>query len=135
MDGLYFHKSRRQATTLLLALALIPAAFAGETPPFADVHLHYNWDQAEVTPPAEALERLTENNVVLAVVSSTPPKLALSLRQAGGDWGLPLYSPYRAPRDWASWLNDGSLPARTRRALEGGEYFGIGEVHLIPGFG
>lgn len=121
--------------TMLLAQAVVPTSFAGEATPFADVHLHYNWDQQEVTSPAEALERLAENNVVLAVVSSTPPKLALSLRQAGGDWILPLYGPYPEPRSWSSWLNDGSLPARTRRALEGGKYFGIGEVHLIPGFG
>ena len=118
--------------------ALLSALFApfvgAQPPPFADVHLHYNWDQAEVTSPEEAVSYLHANNVALAVVSSTPPELALSLREAGGDQVLPFFRPYRRPGDWLTWTQDKSVPDRVREALESGRYFGIGELHLIPGF-
>jgi len=124
----------RAGATILLALLLAQPVLAGDLPPFADIHLHYSYDQQEVTSPAEAVQRLEEDNVVLAAVSSTPPELALRLREAGGDWIIPLYQPYRGPREWLSWFHDPSVPARVRAALESGNYFGIGEVHLIPGF-
>ncbi len=116
------------------AIALLSPFVPAEEAPFADVHLHYNWDQAEITSPQEAVRRLQDNNVVLAVVSSTPPELALSLREAGGDRVLPFYGPYRKPGEWLTWTRDKSLPARVRDALESGAYSGIGEMHLIPGF-
>lgn len=122
----------RLLTTLFLPLLTLPV-FA-EHLPFADVHLHYNWDQAEVTGPREAITRLRNNNIVLAVVSSTPPELALSLREAGGERVIPFFAPYRKPGGWLTWTQDESLPGRMREALESGLYFGIGEMHLIPGF-
>ena len=124
---------KRRLLAICAITLLIPPVPAQELP-FADVHLHYNWDQAEVTSPREAVNRLRANNVVLAVVSSTPSELVLSLREAGGNRVLPLFSPYRKPDDWLTWNRDESLPGRVREALESGLYFGIGEMHLIPGF-
>ncbi len=103
--------------------------------PFADVHLHYNWDQEGVTTPEEAVSYLKRENVTLAVVSSTPPELALKLREAGGDWIIPLYRPYLEGGRRHSWFNDKRVLGAARKALAGGNYFGIGEFHLIAGRG
>ena len=73
-----FHKS----TNLLAALALIlfsSRLMAANLQPFADTHLHYNDDQAEIIETGDALRVLIENNVVFGVVSSRPPALALEL--------------------------------------------------------
>jgi hypothetical protein len=52
----------------LLALLLAQVVLAGGLPRVADIHLHYSYDQQEVTSPAEAVQRLKENDVVLAAV-------------------------------------------------------------------
>lgn len=103
--------------------------------PLADVHLHFSWDQKELLSAREAVARLHEQNVVLGVVSSTPPELALELRQAGGDWIIPFYRPYLPGSGKHRWyLDPRSLPA-TRAALESGAYYGLGELHLTAGVG
>lgn len=52
---------------------------------FADVHLHYNWDQQEILSAQQAVAILRQHQVKLAVVFSTPSENALRLREAGGD--------------------------------------------------
>ena len=101
----------------------------------ADVHLHFNWDQEEVTSAADAVQRLRANNVVLAVVTSTPSLNARKLREAGGDWILPILSPYTEVLKRQTWYVNRDTPAIMRAALEQGGYFGIGEVHLTAGMG
>jgi len=124
------------AATLAIGLLLATwAAVADEPAPFADVHLHFNWDQAEQLTPAQAIQRLTDNRVVLAVVSSTPPELALELRRAGGDWVIPLYRPYLDAQGRHRWFVDERVLDGARQALASGKYLGIGEFHLIPGIG
>ncbi len=125
-------------TTLFLA-ALLSALFvpfvSAQPLLFAEAHLHYNWNQAEVTSPDEACSNLYANDVALAVVSSTPLELPVSLREAGGDQVLPFFRPYARPGDWLTWTRDESVPDIMREAPESGRYFGIGELNPIPGFG
>lgn len=89
-SGLDWHcrrpfKHRGPLLQLVLAvLALFPFALSAEAPPssalgaadrtmpVADAHLHYKWNQAEVTSPEEAVAALKANNVALAVVTGTP---------------------------------------------------------------
>jgi len=65
----------------VVALALLHISYqlmAADLPPLADVHLHFNTDQMEVTDTSDALRTLTDNNVVFGVVSSKPPARTLA---------------------------------------------------------
>ena len=101
--------------------------------PFADIHLHYNWDQEEVIDPTTVVNRLKEENIVLGVVSSVPSDHALKLREAGGDWIIPIFSPYITPPHRQSWYLDKDVVKQAREGLENKKYFGIGELHLWSG--
>ncbi len=101
--------------------------------PFADIHLHYNWDQEEIIDPETVVQRLKNENIVLGVVSSMPSDNALKLRKAGGDWIIPLFSPYITPPHRQSWYLDDAVVEQAREGLENNKYFGIGELHLWSG--
>ncbi|MBD3670092.1 MAG: amidohydrolase family protein [Gammaproteobacteria bacterium] len=103
--------------------------------PMADVHLHYNWNQAELTTAEEAGKALRDHNVVLAVVFSVPSKRARDLVEAGGDWIIPFFSPYYDARNRYNWFRDPGVVEQTRKALASGYYRGIGEVHLVSTVG
>ena len=120
----------------LLSAPLLLATFGSvaEPLPIADVHMHWKWNQKEVTTPAEAKAIIQEQNIGLAVVTGTPPELALELRDIAPDTVVPIYGIYRIPGEWATWHRDETLISRVRKALESGDYLGIGEVHLIGGF-
>jgi len=101
--------------------------------PFADIHLHYNWDQEEIIDPATVIKRLQDENIVLGVVSSVPSDYALKLKEAGGDRIIPLFSPYITPPHRQSWYLDKTVIEQAREGLENKKYFGIGELHLWSG--
>jgi hypothetical protein len=101
--------------------------------PFADIHLHYNWDQEEIIDPATVLKRLQAENIVLGVVSGVPSDYALKLRDAGGEWIVPLFSPYITPSHRHSWHLDQAVVDQAREGLETKKYLGIGELHLWAG--
>ena len=60
------------ALTVALHLALYNLANAQETESFADVHIHYNWDQLDHITTREIVKRLERANVEVAVATSTP---------------------------------------------------------------
>jgi len=103
--------------------------------PFADVHLHFNWDHEELLSAEQAVEILKSHNVVLAAVSSVPSDYALKLKKAGGNWVIPFVSPYYHAGNRLNWYYDKKLVRKVRTLLESGEYAGIGEVHLTAGIG
>ncbi|UCE90016.1 MAG: amidohydrolase family protein [Pseudomonadota bacterium] len=121
----------------LLALAVLAAGSgaAHALEPFADIHLHYKWDHKEIVSADEAVQLLRDHNVVLAVVSGLPSETALELRTAGGEFVLPIFSPYIEARGRYTWGRDTRVLTRARQGLEQGLYHGIGEVHLISGLG
>lgn len=120
----------------VMAIGLLgTGAFASDSAPFADVHLHYKWDQAEVTDPEAAIRRLKANDVVLGVVSGVPSRRALKLREAGGDWIIPFFSPYIHHRGRYNWFQSPEVVTKAREGLESGRFFGIGEVHFVAGLG
>lgn len=106
---------------------------AQELKPFADIHLHYNWDQEEIIDPATVVKRLKAENIQLGVVSSVPSDYAIKLREAGGDWIIPIFSPYITPPHRQSWYLDKAVVKQAREGLENKKYFGIGELHLWSG--
>ena len=127
-------RSVRYLPTLLLLLCSFPLSATGGQAPLADVHLHWKWNQKEVTTPQQAIEILKQNQVELAVVTGTPPELALELKQLAPDLVVPIYGVYRIPGDWSHWFRDEGLLERVRAALSAGDYRGIGELHMIGGF-
>jgi hypothetical protein len=125
------------ARYVLFALVVLCSAFVSaeeDSAPLADVHLHWKWNQKEVTSPQQAIDILRENQVKLAVVTGTPPELALELKALAPDLVVPIYGVYRIPGEWSNWYRDPSLLERTREALSSGDYRGIGELHMIGGF-
>ena len=131
--------------SLLSVLLLLSAVHActrytsqpsGEaSPPFADVHIHFNWDQPEHVTAQEVVAILNKHNVVMAIGFSTPTEHILELNKAGGDIVIPFFSPYTTVRGRHTWFNDESVLIDARKGLEQKVYFGIGEVHVISGIG
>lgn len=111
------------------------ASLKSNPPPMSDIHLHFNWDQEELVSAEQAVAILRRNNVQLAVVTATPSANALKLRQAGGDWVLPIFSPYIDVKARYGWFNRPDVLVAARKALQSGQYYGIGEVHLVIGLG
>lgn len=133
----------RQAEQLLTSLRLIQrvlwmglffshSLFASDAP-FADIHLHFNWDQKEIISADEVVKKLRHNHVDLAVVSSVPSDYALELAKAGSGWIIPLFSPYITAQSKLTWFKDDNVLLLAREGIESGHYKGIGELHLWDG--
>jgi len=123
------------ATLLATVASADPAApLSPSSAPIADAHLHYKWNQAEVTSPEEAVAALRSNGVQLAVVTGTPAERALELADLAPEIVVPIYGVYRQGRDWYAWQGREALIDEVRAALATGRYRGIGELHLIGGF-
>lgn len=103
--------------------------------PIADVHLHYNWDQAELLSAAEAAERLDRLGIRLGIVSGVPAGLARQLAEAAPGRVYALFSPYLEPSSRWMWHARSELLDEAEAALASGQYIGLGEMHLQPGIG
>ena len=103
--------------------------------PFADIHLHFNWDQEELLSAHEALTILEKYNVVFAVVFSTPSANALKLSSISDGRVIPFFSPYITGHSRGNWYHDKRVLPLARKGLEEGLYKGIGELHVISGLG
>lgn len=128
----------RRIFTYILLLLSFTFSYANEQAtytPFADIHLHFNWDQAELVTPEQAVQALRDHNVVLAVVFSTPAAHALRLSNAGKAFIIPFFSPYVTVRSRHTWFRDKQVLIQARQGLVQKRYHGIGEVHVISGLG
>ena len=117
---------------ILLPLAMVTTCQAQQS--FADVHVHYNWDQKELISAEAIVEKLKKASVEFAVVASTPSDLALELKQVGGDLIVPIFSPYTHELGRQDWYLDDRTLRQAERGLRNGQYQGIGEVHFMVGF-
>jgi hypothetical protein len=117
-----------------LFILIIPLGnvFASEI--FADSHIHYNWDHRKETSPEQVVEILKQHNVGLTIVAGTPSELALELREKGGDWIIPFFSPYIHELGKRDWYLDEQVVKDAEQGLKDGLYYGIGEVHFMNGF-
>jgi len=136
---LHIQESSRNHPLVRILTILFLAAFSSSAvcaaPPFADIHLHFNWDQKEIISAQEVVKRLKANNVVLATVSSTPPELALELSEAGKPLILPYFSPYLSATHRDRWFRDEEVLEKAEEGLATGRYSGIGEVHVWSDMG
>ncbi len=117
---------------LLFSALKISDVFASDI--FADSHIHYNWDHREETSTQEVVDILKQHNVGLTIVAGTPSELALELREKGGDWIIPFFSPYIHELGKRDWYMDEQVVKNAEQGLNSGQYFGIGEVHFMNGF-
>jgi len=131
----YNHIMKTYTICIISLLLTSCASLTSQQTPFADIHLHFNWDQEELVSADEVVNILRKHNVELAVVTATPSANAVKLRRAGGDWILPIYSPYVDMSARYGWFNKPYVLDETRKALQSGDYFGIGELHLMVGLG
>ena len=118
---------------LLTILSLAKVSAADE--PFADVHLHFNWDQEELVSAEEVLAILNKHNVVFAVVFSVPSANALKLSKLKPKTIIPFFSPYITGHSRNNWYYDPKVLEQAREGLQKGIYKGIGELHVISGLG
>jgi predicted TIM-barrel fold metal-dependent hydrolase len=119
---------------LTLLLSFFPNSSITAAEIFADSHIHYNWDQQQITSIPQAISILNNHQVKLTIVSSTPSHLALELRKQGGDWIIPFFSPYIHESGKRDWYKDEQVVKQAEQGLKDGLYFGIGEVHFMNGF-
>jgi len=119
---------------ILLAILLISGPGCANEP-FADVHLHFNWDQEELISAEEVLTILNEHNVVFAVVFSVPSANALKLSKLNPENIIPFFSPYITGNSRHNWYYDTQVLVQAREGLQQGIYKGIGELHVISGLG
>jgi len=117
-----------------LVLACSSLAGSRADADFADVHIHYNWDQQEIIDARAVVEKLRNAGVEFAVVASTPSQLALELKRAGGDLIIPFFSPYTHELGKRDWHISGQTVKLAEEGLRSGQYRGIGEVHFMAGF-
>ncbi len=120
---------------IVLLAACQSAPVKQKLPPIADVHLHFNWNQEEIISAEEVIAILRKQNVQLAVVFSRPSAMAMKMRRAGGDWVIPFWSPYFKPGIKLNWFRNPDVVTEARQALASGQYYGIGEMHLVAGVG
>lgn len=118
----------------LLGLPLLSISCSSAAEPFADSHIHYNWDHQQETSMQEAIDIMKNHQVGLTIVSSTPAELALELRKKGGDWVIPFFSPYIHESGKRDWYLDERVIQQAQQGLAQGLYYGIGEVHFMNGF-
>ncbi len=119
---------------LILFFTAIQPGNLSATEIFADSHIHYNWDHREETSTQEVVDILKKHNVGLTIVAGTPSELALELREKGGDWIIPFFSPYIHEAGKRDWYMDEQVIKNADSGLKNGQYFGIGEVHFMNGF-
>jgi len=111
---------------LLFSTLKINDVFASDI--FADSHIHYNWEHREETSTQEVVDILKQHNVGLTIVAGTPSELALELREKGGDWIIPFFSPYIHELGKRDWHKDEQVVKNAEQGLKSGQYYGIGEV-------
>ena len=112
----------------LIALLYLPSLSAS---PLFDAHLHYNAAHAAYYQPEQIIRKLDQNEIMRAVVTSTPAHLAASLYREAPDRILPLLGVYHNPGDKMRWARDPALASRVEADLKNGIWRGIGELHLF----
>lgn len=122
------------AVVIFSLCAWLSIVSASDRQPFADAHIHFNWDHAEIISVQAVIEKLKKEKVGLTIVSSTPSHLALDLRQSGGEWVVPFFSPYTHELGKRDWFLDEMVVKKAAEGLEKNLYFGIGEIHFMGGF-
>ena len=133
MPGARPHKPAIGLIGLVLVFSITLTCQAQQS--FADIHVHYNWDQKEIIDAQGIVEKMKQANIEFAVVASTPSNLALELKRAGGDMIIPIFSPYTHELGKRDWYIEARTLQLAEKGLRNRQYQGIGEVHFMAVFG
>ena len=126
--------AHRLASCLVALALLVSSRVVFATQPFADVHVHFNWDQRELIDAPGVVAKLKAAGVEFAVVAGTPSELALELARASDGRIIPLFSPYIHELGRRDWHLDRRVAEKAEAGLRAGAYQGIGEIHFMTGF-
>ena len=99
--------------------------------PLFDAHLHYNAAHAAYYEPEQIIQKLDQNEIMRAVVTSTPAHFAARLYRKAPNRIVPLLGVYKNPGDKMRWARDPGITERVEEALKKGIWRGIGELHLF----
>jgi len=124
----------RSVSWFAVMLGCLASAAAGAVnllPAMIDAHAHYSAPDAAVLSPEAVRARLDTAGVERMVVTSSPPHLARDLYRRMPDRVIPLLGVYASDLHKGNWVHDASLPAHVEATLDGGEWAGIGELHLF----
>lgn len=112
-------------------LLVLLLAFPLSAQPLFDSHLHYSADDAEHFSPQAIVQLLDKNAIAYAAVTGTPAKQVTELYQVAPKRIVPLLSAYRQHEDKSTWSQDDTVIPYLKKALERGDWQGIGELHLF----
>jgi len=127
--------TRKSLLRGFIALAILTwSAAAPAQQPFADVHVHFNWDQRELIDAASIADKLEAAGVEFAVAAGTPSELALELARAANGHVIPIFSPYIHELGRRDWHLNPRVVELAEKGLGNGDYRGIGEIHFMAGF-
>ena len=132
MVRLAFTPLKRRLCSLFSFCCLCAPLYADDKP-FADIHVHFNWDQKEIISAQQIVEKIANQNVAFTVVSATPSALALELHAADRQRVVPFFSPYITANSRHDWHTDPNVLAQAKQGLANKQYHGIGELHLWAG--
>jgi len=124
------------AAALFAALASAGAACAADKPPYDgrlfDAHVHYSANSWASFTPEAAIDLMAAEDVIGAVVSSTPDggTRRLAAVEQSKVRIVPLYRPCRESSDLGSWFKRPDRLNATEQALMGHHRKGLGEVHI-----
>ena len=99
--------------------------------PLFDVHLHYNDAHAQQFTPQQIVDKLQDNDIGRALITSSPPQLAMTLHKQAPQQVLPMLGAYQTWQDKMNWYRDEQLPRRIEAHLKRGGWRAIGELHLF----
>ena len=116
---------------ILFSLSLLLINHPLQAQPLFDAHLHYNRAHAQQFTPEQVIQKLQNNDIQQALVTSSPPQLAMDLHHQAPERVLPMLGAYRTWQDKMNWYRDEQLPARIEAQLKHGGWRAIGELHLF----
>lgn len=121
------------ARTALFAasVALSASAFATDSLPIVDVHVHYSHDSVEMTPPETVIELMKKAGLKHALVSSSDDKGTQLLARLAPDLIIPGLRPYRRRGETSTWFSDPAALKYVKDRLAENRYASIGEFHLF----
>lgn len=96
-----------------------------------DAHVHYSADVWEAIPPQKAINKLKNNGIQQAIVSSTPANGAIKLYNANPSLVIPFLRPYRSSADRNDWYKNPEILEYVQSNLKNFKYRGLGEFHLF----
>ncbi|MDH5518882.1 MAG: hypothetical protein OEY36_13860, partial [Gammaproteobacteria bacterium] len=90
--------------SLFYLILLLPINLVAK--PLFDAHLHYNEEDAKHFTAEQIINKLRQNEIKQAIVTSRPPSLVNKLHQIAPELIVPILGIYKNHEDKANWPQD-----------------------------